>query len=96
MNNNCSCSKNACGKDHKCRSITKKPIDIDTPVRVEPTVKVGRIKTEYQRPEVCWYDEGEADCKHACEFVIRQTISVEIPICYDVQTDVGESCVDCK
>ena len=94
MNNSCGCSGNSCAKGHKCKSVTKKPIGISTPVRVEPTVKPGRIRTKYERPQICWPAESEGKC--ACDFVIKQTIYVEIPMYYNVETDVGESYVDCK
>jgi len=96
MDNNYKCIGNNYDRDCKCKSITKTPIEISTPVKIKPIVKVGRITEECGKPEICWCNEKGSDCKRACEFVIKQTIYVEIPICYDVETDVGESYVDCR
>ena len=96
MNYNYDYYEDGYDRDRKCRSITKKPIEISTPVKIEPIVKVGKITKECGKPVICWDTEKEPDFTRACEFVIKQTIYVEIPICYDVETDVGESYVDCK
>jgi len=96
MNNNYDYSDDAYDRDRKCKSITKTPIEISTPIKIEPIVKVGRITKECGKPEIRWDTEKKSDCNRACEFVIKQTIYVEIPICYDVETDIGESYVDCK
>ena len=93
MNNDCNCA--AC-RDTACRSTVKKNIDISTPVRVEPNVRAGRIRTECYRPRICPPTEGDFEGNRACDFVIKQTINVEIPMFYDVETDIGESHIDCR
>ena len=85
-----------CGDNRRCRSVTKKPIDISTPITVEPNVRVGRINTECADSEILWRNERKSGCRRTCEFVVKQTIFVEIPISYDVNTDVGESFIDCR
>ena len=96
MNKNFDCYENNNDKDCKCKSITKKPVDISTPVKIEPIVNVGKITTECSKSEICWNTEKKPDCKRACEFVIKKTIYVEIPICYDVDVQVNPSYIDCK
>ena len=95
MNSNCNCP--AC-RSTSCSSTIRKPIDISTPVRVEPNVRAGRIRTQCERPRICPPSDGGFDCARdrACDFVIKQTINVEIPMHYDVKTDIGESHIDCK
>ena len=95
MNNDCNCS--AC-RSTRCKNTLRKPIDIFTPVRVEPDVRAGRIRTQRERPGICPPSESELGCNHdrACDFVIKQTINVEIPMHYDVKTDIGESHIGCK
>ena len=83
MNQDCNCNARKCD----CERVVSKNIEIDTPVSVEPTVKIGKIKQECGKPQICR--------THGCEFIIKQTICVEIPICYDVGVDVGDSCTDC-
>ena len=92
MNNNCGCPENTRDRDHACKSTVKKPIDIFTPVSIEPTVRAGRIKTHCDRPRICW----PTDCNRTCDFIIKQTIYVEIPMHYNVETDIGDSHIDCK
>ena len=96
MSKNCNCHRNTCRRDWKCKSRANQLMDINTPVRVEPIVDVGRIKTVYRRPRICFHTKRPNCCKCACEFIIKQTIDVEIPICYDVDVDIGNSYVDCK
>ena len=88
-------------RDRKCKHTIKKPIDIQTPVKLEPSVTVGRISTECAKPEISrqYNSQNNSRCEggnRACEFVIKQTIYVEIPICYDVDSDIGPSYVDCR
>ena len=61
-------------------------------------LQCGRIKTECGRPEITPFTEGRNECgrRRACNFVIKQKIEVEIPISYEVDTDIGESFVDCN
>jgi len=85
MNKNCGCP--ICNnRDCNCESLTNKNIEINTPVNVEPTVKVGKIRRECGKPQICHV--------RGCEFVIKQTICVEIPICYDIDVDIGDSYTD--
>ena len=87
MNKDCNCATPS-KKDCDCVSVICKNIEIDTPVSVDPSIKVGKIKRECGKPQICHV--------RGCEFVIKQTICVEIPICYDVDVDVGDSYTDCK
>lgn len=94
MNRHCGCHRNTHYRDWKCKSIINQSIDINTPIRIEPTVKVGRMRTRCRKPRICFHtDNGN---KSACEYVIKQTIDIEIPVCYDVETDIGDSYIDCK
>jgi len=96
MNINYDCFDHSHDRDRKCKSITKTPIEINTPIKIDPIIKIGKITKECGKLEICWDTEKNPGCKRACEFIIKQTIYVEIPICYDVETDIGESYVDCK
>ena len=96
MNRNCNCHNDSWIQNRQCKSIANKSIDVNTPVRVEPRVEVGRIRTACQRPRIFFQPERRPNHRHACDFVIRQTINVEIPISYDVETNIGDSYVDCK
>ena len=95
MNNNYNCP--AC-RSTGCKSTVRKPIDVLTPVRIEPNVRAGRIRTECERPRICPPSDSEFDCNRnrVCDFVIKQTINVEIPMFYDVETNIGESHIDCR
>lgn len=84
------------GRDRKCKSIAKTPVKISTPIKIEPIAKIGRITKECGKPEIYWNTEEKCNRNRACEFVIKQTIYVEIPLCYDVETEIGESYVDCR
>ena len=96
MRNNHDCYQETYDRDRKCKSTTKKPIDINTPVKLEPIVTVGRINTECAKPEISRQSWKKSECNRTCEFVIKQTIYVEIPICYDVDSDIGPSFIDCR
>jgi len=80
-----------------CKNTIKAPIGISTPVRVEPSVMHGRVNVHCGTPEIVRNSGKSRECNGGggCEFVISQTICVEIPICYDVDTDIGASYIEC-
>ena len=82
-----------CDKESKCESTTRQRMDVSTPVRVVPVVQVGSARIDCEEPKICGY--AERPCKRVCEFIIKQKINIEIPICYDIRTDIGDSFVDC-
>ena len=85
---------NECGgRDCACESVTRQRLDVSTPVRVVPIVQAGSIMINCEKPKICGFTERP--CKRVCEFIIKQTINIEIPICYDIRTDIGDSFIDC-
>ena len=86
MDKSCNCP--ICNHSNcACERVINKDIEISTPVSASPIVKVGKIKRECCKPQICHV--------RGCEFVIKQIICVEIPICYDVDVDIGDSYTDC-
>ena len=79
-----------------CRTVIKKNVGVRTPVAVDVRTKTGNIRIVCSEPHIT-ESPSRADRKSAtrCEFTVNQTISVEIPICYRVRTDVRSSYVDC-
>ena len=78
-----------------CRAVVKRNVGVRTPVSLDVNARTGRIRVVCSEPRIT---EGRSDsqCRSTkCEFTINQTISVEIPICYHVRTDVDDSYVDC-
>ena len=96
MYKNSDCSINANNRTYQCQNLAKHSIGVNTPVKVDPIVTVGEVRTACSRPRIFRCPGRNPNCRCASEFVIRQNISVEIPIYYDIETNIGESYVDCK
>ena len=78
-----------------CRTVVKKNVGVRTPVSVDVSTRTGNVKIECSKPHIT-NSPTNSDCKSTkCEFTVNQTISIEIPICYHVRTDVKSSFVDC-
>ena len=79
-----------------CRGVVKKNVEVRTPVVMDVNVEIGNVGIVCSTPQItnC---SSSFDYKSTtrCKFTINQLITVEIPICYHVQTDVGCSYVDC-
>jgi len=79
-----------CG-DTVCKKTVVQKADVNIPVDIKPTAEVGIIKAEcIGEPQIT-----NDMCKESCKIIITQTISVKIPIQYNVATKVGESEVIC-
>ena len=78
-----------------CRSVVKKNVGVKTPVSVDVCTRSGNVKVVCSKPHIT-SGPPRSDCNSTrCEFTINQMISIEIPICYRVRTDVKNSYVDC-
>ena len=79
-----------------CRTAVKKNVGVSTPVSVDVTTRSGNVRIRCSEPHIT-SGLSHTDCHtNKCEFTINQVISVEIPICYHVRTDVKSSFVDCN
>ena len=78
-----------------CRTVVKKNVGVRTPVSVDVTTRSGNVRIVCSEPHIT-NGSSNSDCNSTrCEFAIDQVISVEIPICYRVRTDVRSSYIDC-
>ena len=84
-----------------CCSVVKKKIGVQTPVEVKVKTHSGHVKVMCSTPYITGGGIEQAAHHHGgcggtkCEFVINQTICLEIPISYRVRTDVKDSFVNC-
>ena len=91
-----------CQRNHNsCLATTNHNIDVNTPIRLNPIVDIGKVKIECQTPKVCGPIQKGCECCHckrnkSCDYVIKQTLNIEIPISYSVETDAGNSFIDCN
>ena len=79
-----------------CRTVVKKNVGVSTPVSVDVRTRSGDVKIACSEPHITGGSSQSGNCSTRCEFTVNQIISVEIPICYRVRTDVQDSYVDCN
>ena len=79
--------------DNICETVTNQIIGVNTPVKLKPLVDIGEMKIDCRDLKLL---KSPCSNKNNCEFTIKQTVSVEIPISYHVDVDTKESYVDCN
>ena len=82
------CTKSECSK------VSCQYADITLPVEIKPDAKVGEIKLECCGEPSVTCKKGQS--KDVCEIKINQKICVKIPICYKVETCVGNKNICCN
>ena len=88
MNNN--------NEKKECKKITNKCIEVNTPVKLETIVDIEDISVKSNEPQIICNSKKKCHNNYICEFVIKQTLLVEIPICYQTDADAGDSFVKCS
>ena len=74
-----------------CEKIINQKADVSVPIDIKPTAVVGKIQAEcIGEPQIT-----NDKCKELCGIIITQTLSVKIPIKFNVSTNVGESKINC-
>ena len=83
--------------DNNSMIKTNKKIEISTPVKIKANSSIENVKIECGEPRISHY--SKPCCYHDknnCEFIVQQTLNVEIPISYCVKATGGNSYVNCK
>ena len=84
------------GRDRDdCRTVVRKSVGVRTPIAVDVTTRSGNARIVCSEPHITNGPSGSDRDSTRCEFTVSQIISVEIPLCYRVRTDVRSSYVDC-
>ena len=78
-----------------CRTVVRKNVGVRTPVSVDVSTRSGSVRIVCSEPHITNGIASEERNSTRCDFTVNQVISVEIPICYRVRTDVRNSYVDC-
>ena len=81
-----------------CPVISYQTLDVCVPVSVKPFARIGFTKT------TCCGDatitSGNISCKGIqngeCNFIVNQKICVEVPIEFGVETNAGDTHVQCE
>ena len=79
-----------------CPVTGKRNVDLCVPVSVIPFAQVGKITTEcVGKPSVESKDKCPGKTNENCNFIIKQTISVEVPVEFGAKVTTGETFVVC-
>ena len=79
-----------------CPVIGHQSVELCVPVSVHPFAKVGRIVTKcFGKPIIKSGDVCKGEQKENCNFTIKQTISIEVPIEFGTTIDTGETFITC-
>ena len=77
-----------------CSAVTK-CLEASTPIKLRVESELGDTNIECGPPEICFFSRPFWCRRNSCEFVVNQTLMVEIPIRYLIKADAGESHVEC-
>ena len=80
----------------KCDAVAHQCMEVGTPVKIDVVSSSRCVRIECCKPFICGHSHPECYRKSSCEFVVKQLIDVRIPICYHVNTNMGESYVKCR
>ena len=78
-----------------CRTVVRKNVGVRTPISVDVSTRSGNVRIVCSEPHITNGASDSGRDSTRCDFTVNQVISVEIPICYRVRTDVRNSYVDC-
>ena len=87
--------KNCETKAEEPCSVVTKCLKANTPIRLKVVPELGCANVECGTPKICFFSKPFCCSRNSCEFIVEQTIMVEIPIRYFIKADVGESYIDC-
>jgi len=76
--------------ESNCTKTVTACVEAATPVSLEVTPRMTETHIECGTPRICDWSESRYCRKNRCEFTVKQTIIVEIPISYDVKVDTHE------
>lgn len=83
--------------EHCCQEEFRKEVtenaEVFLPVTIDPSVSIGKIKTESHGDPIVVCEKDE--CKHVCKLLITQKICVKIPLIYSVTVCASEDGIKC-
>ena len=89
--------KSNCHEIDGCIAKTKRLVDVVTPIKLEVIASSEAMDIKCGRPRICDCSRCYSHChKDGCEFTIKQTLCVEIPISYKVEAKTGPSKTNCN
>ena len=88
-------NKNKNCETKECKTVVEQSMEICTPFKLEPMVWVGDMVMECLESEIRKRPKNDCQNRNSCEFMVKQTIKVEIPICYSVQVAAGDNYIEC-
>ena len=78
-----------------CENTVTQCLKTYTPIKLKVQSELGDTDIECGKPEICFASQAKC-CKKDCfEFVVEQTLMVEIPVKYYISADIGESHIEC-
>ena len=83
--------------EHCCYDEFRKDItenaEVFLPISIDPSVTVGKIKTECvgEPIVIC----GKDECKHTCKLLVTQKLCIKIPLIYSVVVCVEDESIKC-
>jgi hypothetical protein len=86
-----------CNYKNNCVGVVKQIVEVNTPVSLEAIANINNTKVDCGEPKICSF--SKPNCYHdnkTCEFTIKQTLCVEIPISYQIKTKAGNSYMECN
>ena len=78
-----------------CPVTGKRNIDLCVPVSVIPFAEVGKIITKCVGKPTVENGNCKGKANEHCDFIIKQTISVEVPVEFGAKVTTGETFVVC-
>lgn len=82
------------------KELIEKFLSIALPVKVTPSVDIKPVKTEpCGRPIITPTKHGKCELGEKdgdCEFTIIQKMKIEIPVKFNIRTDIDDPFVDCE
>ncbi|MGN1201949.1 MAG: hypothetical protein ACI4RF_01530 [Eubacterium sp.] len=87
IGNECGCEKDGCLK------TSYHYADISVPIELKPKATLGKTVVECcGEPTV---ECSKKQCGNTCEVIVKQNISIRMPIYYEVDVSMGETSIDC-
>lgn len=85
----------ACGETRPCESVFFQRETVCVPVKVTPFAEPGMAKATCCGEPVVTVDGACVGSRKSCEFVITQTLCIEIPISFGAKIETGDAVVQC-
>ena len=76
-------------KTNNCETITNQCVEVNTPVILDTSIDIENIYVRCSKPQII--SNSKKQCKS--KFIIKQTISVDIPIKYQIEASISNDSI---